>query len=434
MPTESTAAGGPLKSLEAFGGSLPYYVLRFDKDGNCVSPETLEHLIRALDGDHTDLLLYSHGWNNDFPTSTALYDGFISGLSGMAATHSLLPRPFKPVFVGLAWPSTALTFGAEDGPEIAGIGASDPELDALLSAVPPGSRQEAAEILQGPQGVDAEAARKLAGLVAASLDRGSDSEAGARSPDADEILVSWRIASANNDGGAEGFTDFGTGDGEAADPRAAGFFDRLDPRWIVRLATVLIMKDRAGLVGANGAADVVNRILAETGVRLFLVGHSYGAKVVMTALAARAPARPVDGALLLQPAVSRLCFAVDRGDGLEGGFVRALNRVRQPIFLTHSRRDLPLRRLFHLAARRGTDAGELQMAGEPSRFAALGGYGAARCRPGQCLELELPGAGNWPDAVGPAVRVVSLDGSRAIGGHGDVNRAETSWAMLNLLK
>lgn len=442
MAVDDAQAGvsGPLKQVRAFGRDIPYYVIRFDKDGKCVSPESEDHLVAALQGGgYSHVLLYSHGWNNDFPSATLLYDRFLAGISDMAAAHAVLPADFAPLFVGIAWPSTALTFGAEGGPDIAGL--PEDEKAELIEALEPDNR-EAAEHMLLQDAVPLEDARQLASWLAAAQPHDTDQEVIAGGPGADDLLAGWVAAGqpVAADSVVDGFNGFGTAPaatpGEQG-PQAAAWPEMLDPRWIVRLGTVLIMKDRAGIVGANGVADLVGRLLRDTDAKLFLFGHSYGCKVVMTAMAAISagnPRRQAEGVLLLQPAVSRLCFAADVGNGVEGGFVRALRLIARPVLATHSSRDFPLTQIFHLVARRELDAGELQMAGEPSRFAALGGFGASGCAAGISADVALPHVGSWPAPFEPSVRVVSLDGSDSIGGHGDVNRTETFWAALNLLK
>lgn len=438
---QQDGAPGPMKTIRAFGADVPFYVVKFDKDGECLSPRTADDLVTALSTSaYSHVLLYSHGWNNDFPTAIALYDRFIDGVSHLAERHQVLPAGFAPVFVGVAWPSTALTFGSEGGPDLAAAEGEDAE---LLDALPPKRRARAALIL-GQDEVPVEDARQIAAWLADELAGDADAEVAATGPGADEILAGWVAAQQSADPGppVDGFTEFTTapaGDtaAVASDPQAAGWPALLDPRWIVRLGTVLIMKDRAGIVGANGVADLIGRLLRETDSKITLFGHSYGCKVVMTALATLSASqhlRRVDGVLLLQPAVSHLCFAEDLGEGVAGGFARTLALVGRPVLATHSNRDVPLTRLFHLVARRSLDAGELQMAGSPSRFAALGGFGASGCAPGTSIDVPLPPVGTWPPDPAPAVRVVSLDGSASIGGHGDVNRAETHWAALNLLR
>jgi hypothetical protein len=432
MPGNDPNDAGPFKFIQAFGVQVPYYVIRFDKDGACLSPQAVAHLISAT-GNYSPVLVYSHGWNNDFPTSTALYDRFLAGLSAMAAANPPLPYSFKPLFIGISWPSTALTFGAENGPDIAAAVAGE-EVAALLQALPEGARAEAAAML-GQEGIAIEDARRLAGWVAETLGGEADTDVGGAALASDDILSGWALGAA--DGPEQGgFDDFGVGGGQVGDIQAAAWPEFLDPRWVVRLATVLIMKDRAGVVGANGVADLIGRLLDETDARVFLFGHSYGCKVVMTALSvlsAGPPARKVSGVLLLQPAVSRLCFAEDAGGGTQGGYVRALPLADKPILATYSDQDFPLTKIFHIVARRALDAGELQFAGEPSRYAALGGYGASGWKPGTGADIPLPAVGNWP-AIAPGVRLISLNGSGQISGHGDVSRAETYWAAFNLLK
>jgi hypothetical protein len=435
---EAPAQPGPLKTVDAFGGQMPFYVITFDKHGACTSPKSADHLIGQLAaGAATDVLLYSHGWNNDFPTSQLLYDRFVTGLSEMAAAHGGAGAAFRPVFVGIAWPSTALTFGDESGPTIAAAGVAAVEQDELLDALPQQTRSEVSELLAVGK-LAPDKAKRLAELLAPHVGSGDNREGVEGAVEAADLLTAWQSqADSDDDDAADGFTNFGTAGAQpAADAQAAGLLTYLDPRWIVRLATVLLMKDRAGTVGANGVADLVGRILGESNARLFLVGHSYGCKVVMTSLAVRQPQRKAEAALLLQPAVSRLCFAADIGDGRQGGFRPVLDRVRQPVFLTHSTRDVPLHSIFHLAVRRAKDLGEAHIAAVPSRYAALGGYGPSvgGYLAGECNEVALPDSGVWPNGLARPTKIVSFDGSAIISGHGDISRAEVYWAMLNLLK
>jgi hypothetical protein len=439
---EQAADAAPFKQVAAFGRQVPYYVIRFDKDGTLQSPEAVASLFATITADGiTDILFYSHGWNNDFPVATSLYDHFVGGVSEMAASHDMLPDTFNPVFVGIIWPSTALTFGSENAPVIAG-GVAEAEAADLVATLPAAVQGQAAAILDATR-VSPDNAALLAVWVAETIAGDTDAEIAAGRPAPADILASWQNpppplpGTAGDNPSVDGFTDFGIAKPAGDDPQAAALTDYFDPRWMVRVATVLIMKDRAGVVGAHGVSDLVRRLLRETQARLFLFGHSYGAKVVMTALAvisAGTPRRRVEGVLLLQPAVSYLCFADDIGDGSEGGYVRTLPLVSQPIHLTWSRQDVPLTRLFHLAARRALDLGEMQFAGPPSRYAALGGYGAQECATGTCADLDLPAPGTWHGVLAPGVRIVSLNGSATITGHGDVNRPETFCAAASLMR
>jgi pimeloyl-ACP methyl ester carboxylesterase len=198
------------------------------------------------------------------------------------------------------------------------------------------------------------------------------------------------------------------------------------------MATVWRMKDRAGLVGASGVRELLRDVLAASLSPVHLVGHSYGGKVMLSAVAAGALSRPVTSVLLLQPAMSHLCFAVDAdGEGHPGGYRVALGRVRQPIITTFSSRDFPLSRVFHLAVRRRMDLGEKRIAAAPpSRFAALGGYGASGLIAGELRTAVVrPEGESYPELAMNGVRFLSLDGSMQITSHGDVSKPSTWWAL-----
>jgi pimeloyl-ACP methyl ester carboxylesterase len=164
---------------------------------------------------------------------------------------------------------------------------------------------------------------------------------------------------------------------DKGEPAAACILDFLDPRNAIRAATVWQMKDRAGTVGALGVGPLLQEILTQSSARIHLMGHSYGGKVVLSALCHSQLKRDVTSVLLLQPAVSYLCFGENiDGKGTDGGYREALTRVERPIFSTFSGRDAPLTKFFHLAVRRDSDLGEQKIAGvPPSKFAALGGSG-----------------------------------------------------------
>ena len=216
--------------------------------------------------------------------------------------------------------------------------------------------------------------------------------------------------------------------------QAAGHPDRADPRDLIRLAAVLLMKERAGRVGGGGVATMLRRLLeAAPRSRLHLVGHSYGALVALSALCqGEAPSRQVDSVLLLQPAVSCLCFASNVDDaGRPGAYRAALERTRGPIVTTFSPRDRALTKLFHWAVRRPSDLGEAVIAGAPpSRYAALGGCGPH----GAEADTETLTARLLPQRYGftaTGKRIVAIDGTDVIRGHGDVATAATAWALLN---
>lgn len=200
-----------------------------------------------------------------------------------------------------------------------------------------------------------------------------------------------------------------------------------------------IRRDRAGTVGRKGVGPLLKSLLRGTAARLHLIGHSCGTKVMLSALcASNAPTRKVHSMLLLQPAVSHLCFAdIVAGSHRPGGYRQALSRVTHPIFSTYSSLDNDLRMYFHLFPRRRRDKGEydtaaLQMAtpAPPSLFAALGGYGPRHAGEDFVPMKAIPN----PYQLNPTIPIYGLDGSNGqITGHGKIANPYTWWALYSLV-
>ena len=85
----------------------------------------------------------------------------------------------------------------------------------------------------------------------------------------------------------------------------------IDPRSIVRLVSLFQMKDRAGKVGTHGVAHLLRQMQAATTAKVRVFGHSFGAKVMLSAVCAPVPLpRKVDSLLFLRPAISHLAMAI----------------------------------------------------------------------------------------------------------------------------
>jgi hypothetical protein len=429
---------GPLKILSGEGGAaVPLYMIPFDKEGTCIGPRTLDHLVGAAAG-ATDIFVFSHGWNTEWAGALRHYERFIQHFAATRRQRWSPPgRPYRPVLAGVFWPSAALVDSGDQAPDIAG----DPGLTgqaqeieglaALAELLEPAQAERLYELAQRDE-LTREEAAELATLLAPAL-AGNDDELDpeAPPPTPEELLAVWEQLPADTPeqpGEAGGFID----DGPVAAPTTAGFLDFLSkPREIVRATTVWLMKDRAGRVGARGVATMVRRLTgASPSARVHLVGHSYGCKVVLSALSAgAAPSRPVESVLLLQPAMSCLCFATNV-DGRPGGYRPALTRSRQPILTTFSKHDVPLTKFFHLAVRRASDLGEAVIAGAPpSRYAALGGFGPQGAD-GDVVVVTPRQAPNRYDLLASGKRIVAVQADDVIGGHSDIENPATAWALL----
>jgi hypothetical protein len=474
---------GPIRTINGPGGvSSPLFIVPFDKRGVCTGPSTAKAAVDAARA-ATDVYVFAHGWNTKFRSATRTYDRFIGQLLSLREQFWPVPdRDYRPVLVGVFWPSIALLAESEQAPDIAADpGEADPldgaadgtdlaeQVRALGEGLPPEAAVRLYELLDSSglaeaealevarlvlQVVDAEDDDLAAGSAAGGAARGpAGAEAEAADP-AQDLLDVWIAAdqllpAAGAGPGAAatahgGFVDDGTGPdaagpdvaGTEGAPQVAGLLDVLDPRNVIRMATVLQMKDRAGRVGATGVADLLTRMTAGPNPpRVHLVGHSYGCKVMLSALCAPPDPGPrVDSVLLLQAAVSGYCFAPAGGiPGTDrpGGYHQAPARSRLPVMCTFTRHDLPLTLVFHLAVRRKSDLGEIEIAGAPSRFAALGGFGPQGLPTAMITDPVLPPVG-YQIPAGPGVLAIRADD--VIGGHGNVTSEATAWMLLSQVR
>ena len=424
------------------GQDVPFYGLIFDKKGKCTSTETREAVLDVIrDDGYTDVIFYSHGWNNDWDDAVGLYIRTLDGVGEMARIHaSLLPDGIKPVFIGVGWPSAALLWPWEQTPDIAAVG--DDQIDdlaILTDDMNPEQARALRDFVEANEKIETEDVARLAGLLDPAFREDVGNEVGEEGQlGAEELEKMFRkaplVAENVTDAGADGGFDMGSPvANDIEDVQAAGLLSGVfGVRKLIRLATVYKMKDRAGIVGLNGVCETLKRLLDETGARIHIVGHSYGCKVMMTAISQGLVSRKVQSVALLQPAVNCLAMSSDVL-GQPGGFRVAIGRVEKPLLITHSSDDFPLTKVFPLAVRRKKDLGEIRVAGSISQWSAMGGVGARNLEDGEKVEIDLPAPGEAYPASG-SHRVIDLNGSGKITSHSDVANDFTSWAILQNLR
>jgi hypothetical protein len=435
---------GPYRTLHLGDGTeVPYYIIPFDEEGRCAGPQTRQHLVDRA-GQFSDVFLFSHGWNNDWTVATKRYESFITGFMAMRQQQGLpLPANYRPVLVGVFWPSAVLVRDDEQGPVIA-AGGPAAATDAAVAEERTALREIAARLPVGQverfydlsqrETLTREEALELARMLRPIYAAG-ETELSTAGPTPEEMVTAWAAMTPETQPPSDP-DEFGTAGGTTADPQTAGVFGSLANlgRNAVRGTTVWMMKDRAGTVGAKGVGPLLVDLLAHGQARVHMIGHSYGAKVMLSALCIP-PTLPrnVHAVLLLQPAVSHLCFAdAVPVKNVPGGYRGALARVDRAIFSTFSKHDIPLTKTFHLAIVRPSDLGEMKIAaaGEPPTwFAALGGFGPRRAGE-RLIEMPVPPAAYPLDAT---TKLYGLRGDATISGHGDISNPSTWWALHNLV-
>ncbi|WP_030294255.1 hypothetical protein [Streptomyces katrae] len=446
--SDATASSGGI-------GVGPYAELTFDSDGDV--DLSSQAAVAALEA--TDLLVFAHGWNSDRSTSTRLFDRFYAPFPG------LVGRGVRLGYVGVVWPS--IRFSDEPIPDFdphaalaePGHGtALDPATLRALGEFWPGRVAEldrVAELLEDrPESAAAftefgALIRELAGVDAVdAADPAEASDAGvvgAGGVTAVTAVTAVAVPAVRDVPAifthdvlevcrafTDGLIEAGALPGGGAEP---GFSvgGGLRALWngakeLLRQATYYQMKKRAGVVGERGLGPVLAELAGHRpALRIHLIGHSFGARVVSFSLRAVPDgARYVKSATLLQGAFSHYAFA-DRlpHDKGSGGALRGLqHRVDGPVLACHSAYDSALKVFYPLASRTAGDSAGLL--GFDERWGAIGHDGvqavpgAPRLSLGAALRAGVPEAGCVSVDTGSVVR----RGGPPSGAHSDICHEE----------
>ncbi len=438
---------------------LPFWELTFDADGDPDAGQR-DAFLAEVPQRVTDVVVFAHGWNNDRRIANELYARFFGLLAGQ------LPAAARGTvgLAGVVWPSQL--WADEPIPDFAAAGAggtggvaalgeapeqapTDPTLDAVtladLRALFPAATvplQEMAQLLEGPPSAAAleEFHRclgefsRLAGVGSAADDGEGDKAGAVLTPGAPRMLLDdpatlferYRDALV-----AEGVVLADDGGG------AAGLGDTLGgllngAKEALRQATYWQMKNRAGTVGRSGLGPVLGRLPA--GVRVHLVGHSFGARLVSFALAGL-PARPspVRAVTLLQGAFSHWAFAspLPFDAGRSGALAGVPARVGGPLVACFSEHDGAVGTFYPLASFAAQE--DAAAAVNPSsRWGGIGANGAQGV--GAAVEGIRPVGGRYGFAPGTVLNVdasaVVSRGRPPTGAHSDIVHPELTWVVL----
>ncbi|MFF1711640.1 serine-threonine protein kinase [Streptomyces sp. NPDC058268] len=349
----------------------PYWELTFDADGD-VDTTQRDRLLREVADEHvTDLLVLAHGWNNDQDMATDLYRRFFAPCQDLAGPRVRLG------YVGVLWP--AIRFPDEP----------IPDYEPSLTATGPGPAPGAGPLLDEPT-------RLL--LARAFPDHENELERiGAllaeRSPVPSRLyeygrLVRDLVAVHENSAARRFANDTWAGEPamltddavEVCQVFAAAMeetgqqelFGGLRKRlWngaheLLRQASYYAMKRRAGSVGQLGLGPAIGLLAREApDVRVHLIGHSFGARLVAYALHGMpASVRSVKSTTLLQGAFSHYAFSrrLPHAPSRSGALNGMQRRIDGPLVSCYSRHDDALGKIYPLASK---------IAGDSSTFLGL---------------------------------------------------------------
>ncbi|MGW1251934.1 serine-threonine protein kinase [Streptomyces sp. NPDC002535] len=400
----------------------PYREITFDKegDGPAGQPAALAALARQ---GLTDLVVFAHGWNSSPAGATRLCSDFFEPFPG------LLAPGVEAGYAGVIWPS--MMFTGEPVPDyralVTVLPEKEPVLDRLTELLATAPADEAAFTEFGAL------LRELTD-VAADGD-GRAAAAGPREPvpaflvaDPLEVCALFTEALEADADAAEGF-------GPAEGIRVGLGRYWKGAREVLRQATYYVMKKRAGRVGESGLGPLLGEVArAAPRVRVHLVGHSMGARLVAYALKGLpSGTRPVASVTLLQGAFSHYAFAarLPHDPGRAGALRDLQNRVRGPVVACYSRHDTALGVFYPLASRLAGDSASLTRAAgllgsDDPRWAAIG-HDGVQAVPGTAVR---PLAAVLRDGV-PASGCVSVDTADVVRSHSDICRAELARVVVS---
>ncbi|WP_282693779.1 serine-threonine protein kinase [Streptomyces sp. CC208A] len=399
----------------------PYREIVFDKDGDGPAGQAAGLVALARRG-VTDLVVFAHGWNNSPSGATRWYSDFFAPFPG------LLAPGVEAGYAGVIWPS--MMFTDEPVPDFRALVTTLPEKERTLV------RLTELLVLAPPE---EPAFREFGALLRELADVGGEGLAAAGG--VPEFLVAdpVEVCAAFTEALEAEAQEAGAQEAGAPVPEAA-FGDGLGRLWkggreAMRQATYYVMKRRAGQVGERGLGPLLAEVArAAPGLRVHLVGHSMGARLVAYALRGLPGAhRPVRSLTLLQGAFSHYAFAARLPhDPARSGALRDMQlRVRGPVVACHSHHDTALGVMYPLASRAARDSASLagplgRLAARDPRWGAIGWDGVQ----------GVPGAARRTlaavlrDGV-PASGCVSVDAAEAVRSHSDVRRPELARVVVS---
>lgn len=401
---------------------FPYAEVHFDSGGGALG-ET--DAVRALAGqaDVTDLWVFGHGWNNDADGARRLYGALAASLRSVldsGAVPALAGR--RTAIAGAIWPSKQFADLSAAGSPAAAVVAPENDGARVLAEV-----QRMRTVFPAPS---AQHALDRASALVPKL----PNQEPARAEFAESLrsLVSPAAASAD-DASTEMFAV--SGDilmSRLARPltpvRAGGAWDAATN--LLNYLTFYEMKARAGTVGVQGLAPLLGNLrTARPDLRLHLVGHSFGARLVTAA--AGAVTGTISTVTLLQGAFSQYGFADNWGTGRPGYFRPVIDkhRVTGPMLITYTVNDVLLGIAYALASRIAGDfnADLVAPGGATDLYGALGHNGALNT-PEAVPATLLPVGGAYSWRPGAPHNLLS---DQFISGHSDVAGQQVAYALLS---
>jgi hypothetical protein len=436
----------------------PVWDLTFDEGGRLAAPDGVAFLGEVQSEDISDLFVLSHGWGTSEAGARQLYDAMFPLI---AEASDAVPGLGPVGFAGIFWPSlwfpdspkatgpqsagstqagvggvedvsagTAVLSGAEIAESLEAGFADQDQRDAVTQIgqlIDEGAKVGPAEPDDAKRERIAEIHALLRSLAPESAPDGAFEDSGESALlTADDPPEAYQAAAEAFGSAPPGSSTQGLGDwfGNAIN----GAKDAL------RVLSYNVMKARAGDIGRAGLGPLLAQLHARTPrVRVHLIGHSFGARLVSFALAGVGSAddSPISSLVLLQGAFSHWSFAhaQDNPFGRAGALHGLADRVHGPLVATFTPLDWAVGVWYPRAsflARQDTSAG---VAG---RWGGMGSDGFQAVTPAQPATMPVGGGTTYGFKPGSFYRVDAshvinnTKGQPFAGAHSDITKPQVA--------
>jgi hypothetical protein len=442
-----------------------YFEVEFTAAGTVANRQQLDNLIHFLheSPSTTDLLVMSHGWNNDMNDARSLYLSFFGFLRRLLDNGKPVDvRNRKFTVLAILWPSKKFadadlipsnvnvsgSAGAAAGVTTRGEVPQDilvkklSVFEAALANPDAAPQFEEARTLVPTLANFPSKQRRFVDLIRSVLPQTTESitveDASSAFFKLDAIDLINRLSGPMPITSAQSAGDLSAGAQSADQGSAAGLGDILSGIkgsfiHLLNYTTYYVMKDRAGTVGRTGVYQVLREVRDDfPTLKIHLMGHSFGGRLVTAATdgpIGKPSIRP-ETMTLLQAAFSHNGFA-HLFDGVHDGFFRAVvtgKKVVGPILITCSKQDSAVGIAYPIASLlSGVTAAALGDKNDP--FGGIGRNGAQKTPESVDNEL-LPAPGQYSFTRG---KLFNLNGDAIITGHGDICRDEIASAILQAI-
>jgi pimeloyl-ACP methyl ester carboxylesterase len=457
--------------------TFTHFKVEFTRDGAIFDHAQVDQVLGAVPG-LTDLIVISHGWNNNVQEATDLYDAFFKSVDALLGVRRVAGRFAGPLagrafgVVRVYWPSKK--FAPADlipagGVASAGTGggaqakANAATLLGLLEKLKHDplrlggtetdpdrvAAMDRAKGLVPTLETDPHARREFVATLRSILDQSQahpdDGSTDFFRRDPLELFqdLSGAVVAAPppNPGGAASFKDLagavGGAVGGAVNAVGGAVNDVVEgaqaaARRLANFATYSTMKERAGTVGRGGAAELLRRVRERKGdLKLHLVGHSFGGRLV-TALASTLAAGTPATMTLLQAAYSHNGLGEKYDQRHDGSFRAVLKerRITGPVIITHTKNDWAVGIAYPLASRIARDTAAA-FGDENDPYGGMGRNGAQHTPEVQTPAGTLQAVGR--DYTFAPGTVYNLRADEFIMDHGDVTGHQVAYAFLHAI-